>query len=77
MSHVIPNTNPDLVGVFDDGDSFVPIIAWEIEPDTHSVIGVGVAGERVRIVLDQATGLVFSQTCIWRNLFHYREAPND
>jgi hypothetical protein len=74
VSHWIPNTNPDLVGVFDDGDLLVPIVCWpQTCPPYLGYLGRTVTGQLATVVLDRATGQVVSVAKVWESLTHYRD----
>lgn len=74
MNRWIPNTNPDLVGVLDGGKLLVPIVCWPASCPTYiGCMGRTVTGHLVNVVLDRATGQVFTIAKAWESLSHYRD----
>lgn len=70
----LPNTNPNLLAVMDDGESLVPIIGWLAMGMPYGPgLGVAVTGHPVTVVFDRASGRVFSHSRSWTSLLHYRD----
>jgi hypothetical protein len=72
----IPNTNPNLVGVFNGGDLLVPILSWRTGRAINGVTGLAVTGQTATVILDRKSLQVFSASHAWLSLAHYRAAPH-
>ena len=72
----IPNANPNLVAVLDDGEGLAPIIAWP--PTLYEGYGLGrtVTGALVSVIMDRESGFVFGRGIVWPSLTAYRAAAN-
>lgn len=73
--NLLPNNNPNLVGV-DNDDSFVPVTGWLASGHSRTHLGCAVTGHPVAVVLDLTTGRVFSHHRSWSSLLHYRDDTN-